>query len=522
MSRQIVIVGAGPGGLASAMLLARAGLDVTVLESQPRVGGRTGRIESDGYRFDIGPTFFLYPAVLERIFDACGMDLRDHVELKRLDPQYRLVFGRGGKIDATADPVAMARELAAICPADAGAFARFMEDNRHKLARLKPVLESAYCRWRDLLSMPTLRAMGVLAPWRSLDDELRRYFTDERLRLAFSFQSKYLGMSPFQCPSLFSILSFLEYEYGVFHPVGGCNALMDAMADAARRLGATIRLDEPVRQLRFDGRRVTGARTDGGDYAADAVVINADFARAMKTLVPDGLRRKWTDAKLAKKKYSCSTFMMYLGIEGRFDDLPHHNIFIADDYRRNLREIEDDHVLSDDPSIYVQNAAITDPTLAPKGHSTLYVLAPVTHRTDNVDWKRERAAFRQRVLGQLPKLGFDDAGERIRFERVTTPADWDVSHGIHLGATFNLSHSLSQMLKARPNNRFEDLRGVYLAGGGTHPGSGLPVIFYSALISARLMLEDMGMACSWMDEVPAGGDRPSPAPMAARTILGAS
>jgi phytoene desaturase len=187
--------------------------------------------------------------------------------------------------------------------------------------------------------------------------------------------------------------------------------------------------------------------------------------------------------------------MMYLGVEGRFD-LPHHTIHIAENYAQNLDEIENQHVLSDDPSFYVQNACATDPTLAPRGHSTLYVLAPVTHQHPNVDWSRERSRFRNLILKQIKKAGYDLTPARIRYERIITPADWDTRYEIYRGATFNLAHSLDQMLHLRPHNRFEDLDGVYLVGGGTHPGSGLPVIFESARISTRLLLNDLGLPAS--------------------------
>ena len=285
--RHVVIVGAGPGGLAAAMLLAGAGLDVTVLESRDRVGGRTSALEAGGFRFDTGPTFFLYPRVLEEIFAAVGMNLHDEVDLVRLDPQYRIHFGAGGRLDATPDLARMEAEVAALAPGDAGGVARFLAANRDKLERFRPILESPFEGWRDVVRPELARLLPLVAPWRSLDAELARFFSDERIRMAFSFQSKYLGMSPFRCPSLFSILSFLEYEYGVFHPRGGCAAVSEAMAEAAERLGAEIRLGEPVEEVIFRGRRAVGVRTARGHYPADAVVINADFARAMERLVPD-------------------------------------------------------------------------------------------------------------------------------------------------------------------------------------------------------------------------------------------
>jgi phytoene desaturase len=338
--------------------------------------------------------------------------------------------------------------------------------------------------------------LPYLKPWKSLHAELAGYFKDPRLQLAFTFQSKYLGMSPFQCPSLFSILSFLEYEHGIFHPIGGCNALSAGMTRVATELGVKIRLNEPVKEVLFEGRRAVGVRTPTGEHRADAVVMNADFGHAMTKLVPNRLRRRWTDATIAKKRFSCSTFMMYLGIEGRYDQLAHHNIYVAKNYRQNLDEIENLHVLSEDPSFYVQNASVTDPTLAPTGHSTLYVLAPVSHQHPNIDWNKEGERYRRLALRQLAKVGLDDVERRIRFERLVTPVEWESKVGIYKGATFNLAHNLGQMLHLRPQNRFEEFERMYLVGGGTHPGSGLPVIFESVRISSQLLLEDFGLAAS--------------------------
>jgi phytoene desaturase len=490
MAQRILIIGAGPGGLASAMLLARAGFEVTVIERQPFVGGRTSPIEGGGFTFDLGPTFFLYPQILEEIFSSVGRDLHREIPMKKLDPQYRLIFGAGGELNATPDVERMVAQIARLAPDDAPQFRRFMTDNRVKLEKFAPCLQEPFLGWTSLLKTRLLAVLPYLKPWRSLHAELATYFKDPRLQLAFTFQSKYLGMSPFQCPSLFSILSYLEYEQGVWHPLGGCNAVTRHMARIATELGATIRLNEPVEKILFEGRRAIGVRTAQGEHRADAVIVNADFGRAMTKLVPNELRRRWTDETLARKKFSCSTFMLYLGIEGIYDQLAHHNIYIATNYRQNLDEIENQHVLSDDPSFYVQNACVTDPSLAPAGHSTLYVLAPVTHQHPNVDWTKERDRYRQLMLRQLTKIGIADIEKRIRFERVITPADWEGRAEIYKGATFNLAHNLGQMLHLRPQNRFEEFDRMYLVGGGTHPGSGLPVIFESARITARLLAED--------------------------------
>ena len=496
---RVLIVGAGPGGLAAAMLLARAGLQVTVLEKQPRPGGRTSAIEADGFRFDLGPTFFLYPRVLERIYRLCGRNLMREVPMTRLDPQYKLVFGGGrGEINCTPDLDRMAAEVAKLNPRDAKQVRRFIEDNRVKLEQFRPALERPFQSWRDCVNPTMAKMLPRLRPWLSVDGELRRYFSDDRVRLAFTFQSKYLGMSPFNCPSLFSILSYLEYDFGVWHPTGGCSTVSEHMATAAGELGADVRLGEPVTELLFDGRRVVGAKTDQGEYRADAVVVNADFAQTMTTLVPDRLRRRWTDAKLAKKKYSCSTFMLYLGLDGPVDDLAHHTIYTSEDYVGNLADIETRKQLTADPSVYMQNAGVTDPTLAPKGMTALYVLAPTPNRTDSLDWRKLAPDYRRTVLRQVEKLGVTDVERRIRFEKQVTPRTWEDDYGVFRGATFNLAHNLRQMLHLRPRNRFEDIPGMYLVGGGTHPGSGLPVIYESARITTRLLLGDLGHDAAWL------------------------
>ena len=498
--KKVVVIGAGPGGLAAAMQLARGGCEVTLLERRDRVGGRTSAIQREGFRFDCGPTFFLYPRVLSEIYHSVGRDFVDEVPMERLDPQYRLTFGGGGQLDCTPDMDEMDRQIAQFSPADVGQLRRYMEDNRSKLEKFRPILESPFGGLKDLMRPSLMGAASKVHPLRSLGTELGRYFSDPRLVIAFAFQSKYLGMSPFNCPSLFSILSYLEYEYGVWHPIGGCSAVSEHMAEVAQSLGVTIRCDEPVRSVEITNGRLHAVHTDADVYQADAFVVGADFADWMTRTVPNDARKRWTDKKIAKKKFSCSTFMLYLGIEGLYEDLPHHSIHISKQYERNLHEIEVAQVLSEDPSFYVQNAGVTDPTLAPAGHSTLYVLVPVTHQSDHVDWDERGGDFRELALDKLADIGLKDIRDRIRVEHRITPNDWRDDYAIYKGATFNLAHNLGQMLHLRPKNRFDDIKGVYLVGGGTHPGSGLPVIYESSRISSRLLLKDLGLSTRFIDE----------------------
>jgi len=490
---KVIIAGAGPGGLASAMLLAAKGVQVEVFERRDCVGGRTSYLTGGGFKFDTGPTFFLYPQLLEEIFHEAGASLKDEVDLVRLDPQYRIVFEGGPTLDATPNLDQMEKEVAKISKEDAAQVKAFMKENAWKLEKLSPVLQQPFNGIKDFIKPNLLSALPAVRPWASLDQDLKRFFKDPRTRLAFSFQSKYLGMSPYRCPSLFSILSGLEYQYGVFHPMGGCAAVSEAMARVCKKLGVTFHLNEPVEELIFDKRQVTGIKTKTGTHHADALFINADFARAMSRLVPDHLLSRWSQEEVKNKQFSCSTFMLYLGINGIYENLPHHTIVMSQDYEGNLDDIENHHRLSDTPSFYVQNACVTDTTLAPAGKSTLYILLPVTHQHENVNWKTEAARYREIALDRLSVIGLTDLRDRIEYETMITPDDWDTNYEIHQGAVFNLAHNIGQLLHNRPRNRFEELGGVYLTGGGTHPGSGLPVIYESARISSNLALKDLGV-----------------------------
>lgn len=499
--RRVVIIGAGPGGLTSALQLAHGGADVTILESRPQVGGRCSSIYADGFRFDTGPTFYLYPRILKEIFQSIGRDIDVEIPMKRLDPQYRVSFGAGGHLDCTHRIEEMDRQIGKLSPQDVGALQRYLDQNRVKLAKFRPILESPFNSMLDLLRPSLLGAAGLVKPWKTLGQELQSFFRDPRLVIAFSFQAKYLGMSPFKCPSLFSILSFLEYEYGVYHPIGGCGQISERMAQMAVEMGCTLKTNEPVQRLEFEGKKVTAVHTAHGRYPADAVVINADFAHAMQELVPDQLRKRWSNSKIEKKQFSCSTFMMYLGIRGRYDDLKHHTIHISKDYDRNLRQIEDDKVLPDDPSFYVQNPSVTDDTLAPPGKSILYVLVPVPHLSENTPWDEQQTqTFRQLTLKRLADIGLTDLQDRIEYEQVITPKHWLNDFSVYRGATFNLAHSLKQMLHLRPHNKFEELDRVYLVGGGTHPGSGLPVIYESTRITCKQLLPALGLSCKFIHD----------------------
>jgi phytoene desaturase len=500
---QVAIIGAGPGGLGAAMLLAASGVSVKVYESQPVIGGRTARLTLRGpageYHFDRGPTFFLMPYVLDEIFAASGRRLADYVELTRLDPMYRLVIGdaKGGApttIDCTQDIAEMSRRLARLDERDGARFPDFIAANRTKLAVFEPVLRKPFRTAIDLLSGEMIRALPLLKPTLSVHGYLSKYFRDPRVRLAMSFQTKYLGMSPYKCPSLFSILPLIEYEYGVWHAKGGLNQLMHAMATACAEMGVEIATDQPVETIAFEGKRAAGVQVRGRRHAHEHVLINADASWAITNLIPADLRRglgAWSDKRLASMDYSCSTYMLYLGLDRRVD-LPHHTIAISSKYEDNIRDITDNGRLSEDPSLYICNPSAMDPSLAPAGHSALYVLVPTPNLKGSIDWSRQAAGLREQALDRVSRLAGFDVRSHIVAEKPSTPEDWKAMN-IAYGATFNLAHGLMQMLHRRPQHELAGVENVWLAGGGTHPGSGLPVIFLSSQIAARKLCQRLGV-----------------------------
>ncbi|SFJ90370.1 phytoene desaturase [Halobacillus dabanensis] len=397
-------------------------------------------------------------------------------------------MGKGCRCIATAKK--MLKVIGEHFPGNEQGYDGFMKDTREKMQALMPLLQTRHNKWTDYVSKRALKALPKLSLGKSVYDVLSDYFTDERLKIAFTFQAKYLGMSPWECPGAFSILSYMEHEWGVFHPIGGVNQLSKAMAKVTEEHGGKIHLRQGVKRIRVEGKTITGLELETGEHVhADEYIINADFAEAMTNLVDDGVLRSHSKKKLEKKKFSCSTFMIYVGIDKLYD-MPHHTILFAEDYQKNVNEMTRDLVLSEEPSIYIHNASVTDPTLAPPGHSAVYILAPVPNNYSEIDWEEKQETFKTLIYEELEKkTGFKDIRKHIVEEKVLTPKQWENDHSVYKGATFSLGHQLSQMMYFRPHNRFQELEHCWLVGGGTHPGSGLPTILESARITTGWIRE---------------------------------
>jgi phytoene desaturase len=494
---KVVSIGAGPGGLTAGMILARRGFDVTIVEKRQRVGGRNAELRVGDYSFDTGPTFLHQKFTLDEVFAEAGRKTDDYLDVVLLDPMTRLSWGELS-LETTRDEQRMAANIERAFPGHVDGYRRFMADHAVKLRTIFPCLQRPYHELKAYLSASLLRAVPYVATTKSVVDVLEDYFPDDRLKLAFTFQSKYLGMSPWKCPALFSILSYIEYKYGIYHTTGGLCRISEAMAKVFAEHGGTLRLGAAVKELRFSGPRVTGVElTDGELLRCDEVVMNADYAHAVTSLL-DGRSRP--AAELERKRYSCSTFMLYLGLDTLYQDEPHHHIIFADDYRRNVADIQGERVVSEDMSVYIRNSCITDPTVAPPGHSGLYILVPTINTRHVDDWGNRAAEYREKVLDRVvARTGMKDLRRHIVAEQILTPADWRDGIDVFLGATFNLAHTLDQMLYLRPHNRLQGFDNLYLVGGGTHPGSGLPTIYESGRISSNLLCDRLGVAYQRVD-----------------------
>lgn len=490
MNKRIIIIGAGPGGLTSGMLLAHRGYDVTILEKGPAVGGRNAALKAGPYTFDTGPTFLHQKFTLDEIFAETGRKPDDYLRFTQLDPMTRLTWG-DLSMETSSNEETMTRNIEAAFPGQSEDYRRFMRDHAEKLRIIFPCLLKPYHQLRSFLEPNMLKALPYVATTKSVMDVLGDYFDDERLKLAFTFQAKYLGMSPWNCPALFSILSYIEYAHGIYHVEGGLCEISSAMARVFQEDGGKLRLNCEVRELHYTGKKVSSVElTNGESIACDDLVVNADYAHARSTIFGEKNIPRET---LLKKKYSCSTYMLYLGLDTIYENEPHHHIVFADDYTQNVHDIQGERVVSDDMSVYIRNSSINDKTVAPEGHSQLYILCPTINTRNGYSWEENQMIYREKVLDRIiAKTGMKDLREHIVEERCITPAGWEQAD-IFIGATFNFAHTMDQMLYLRPRNRLEGFENIYLVGGGTHPGSGLPTIYESGRISSNLICESYGV-----------------------------
>lgn len=478
--KKIHIIGAGPGGLAAGLLLQKKGYDVTIFEKDARVGGRSKRITLGQYHFDLGPTFLMYIDVLKEIFSRAGYDLFKELELIKLETLYHLVFN-DQTIALTDDLEKNVAIYENIKPGLGKAYLKWLFDQDIKLKKIKPILEKPFSSVFNIFRKDVMKLIPVVHLNRSVYSLLQTYDKDSKFIHSLSFQAKYLGMASYQAPSIFTILPYLEHVTGLYHVKGGLNQINEIMAKLFTDLGGTLKLNCAVKEIIIENRLVKGVQLeDDHIYACDGLVMNADFAYGMTHLIDPKHLKKYTPKRIQKKKYSVSTWMMYLGVKGTYD-LPHHEIIFSNDYDQYLHDLMENK-RSDDLSIYIHNPSKIDNTLAPIGKSSLYILVPVPNLKSGIDYEAISSHIEGLVFKRIEEKHGINLKTMIEEKLIYTPQDWNQRENVYQGAVFNLAHSIDQMLFLRPHNRFEEFKNMYLVGGGTHPGSGLPTIYQSALI----------------------------------------
>ncbi|MEO0457599.1 MAG: phytoene desaturase family protein [Cyanobacteria bacterium P01_A01_bin.114] len=493
MASKILIVGAGPGGLASALRLIAQGYDVEIFEAADRVGGRMAGFEKDGYAFDTGPTILQLPRLYDELFAAAGLRREDYIQFHQLEPYTRVRFWDDTELDFTTDLKTFKRRLFDLRPDLPEAFDRWYAEHIRKYELgYEPYLGTpprsllGYAKPDEIFNALSFR------PWETLYQHLWRFFQDDRLVYGLGYSSKYLGMHPTVCASIFSLIPYIEFADGVWHPQGGFRALAQAMGKAITDTGGKIHLNTPVQQVWVEAGETKGVILQTGErVSADAVVVNADLAHAMNGLIPNQARGRFGPDRLKTMQFSCSTFMLYLGIDRRYENLPHHQIYLSDNVRKRERPWLDDSALDEaDPPFYVCNPSIIDPANAPPGHSTLYVLVPIPNTRYDVDWAVKAKAYRDFVVSRLPKLGFENVAQHVASETCYTADTWQDDYRVHLGAVFNISHTWTQLGPFRPPIRSDAAKGLYWVGGAVHPGSGLLTILEAAKSVTHFVSQD--------------------------------
>ena len=477
-TEKIVIVGAGLGGLACALRLAGAGRQVTVLERTDSPGGRMGRLEVDGYRFDTGPTVLTMPDLLEETLAAAGERMSDWLDLIRLDPAYRAHFADGSSLDIRASTADMAGEITRLCgPREADGYLRFAEYAR-KLYRLewKRFIDRDFDHPWELVNADLARLAGY-GGFRRLSAKVSQFLDDPRTQRVFSFQSLYAGVPPHRALALYAVIAYMDTVAGVYYPRGGMHAVAAALAGAAVKRGVQIDYGREVTGVEVAGSRARAVRTRDGDrIPADVVVLNPDLPVAYRDLLNRPLRRRL--------RYSPSCVVMHLGAGKGYVGTSHHNIHFGEAWRSTFDDITRRGRVMADPSLLVTNPTRTDPGLAPDGGEVYYVLAPVPNLEAGIDWTRTGQAYADDLLQTLADRGYPGLSETVRVRRVVTPADWSQA-GLAGGTPFAAAHTFAQSGPLRPGNLAPGLDNVVFVGSGTRPGVGIPMV----LVSARLAAE---------------------------------
>jgi phytoene desaturase len=477
-----VIVGAGLGGLAAAIRLGARGYRVTVLDRLAVPGGRATVFKQDGFTFDAGPTIITAPFVLEELWQYAGRNFYDDVKLHALEPFYTIRFDDGSTFTNQSDVVAMRQEVARISPDDVAGYENFMRES-----------ETIYKIGFEQLGhvpFPSISSMAAIVPsllklkaWKSVHAHVASHMKNPKLRMALSFHPLFVGGNPFRATSIYSMIAYLERQFGVHCAMGGTGAIVNAMVKLIERQGGEVICNTDVSEITTFEGRATGVKLSTGErVAADIVVSNACAAHTYNNLIAGGAHKRWTKRKLASARHSMSLFVWYFGTDQKFENVPHHTIIMGPRYRELIDDIFEKKILANDMSLYLHRPTATDPSLAPEGCDSFYVLSPVPNQDSGLDWNKLSETYRQRIAKRLDETMMSGFEKHVVTQRVMTPLNFEHDLLSYKGAAFGLEPVLMQSAWFRPHNKSEEIENLFLVGAGTHPGAGVPGVVSTARV----------------------------------------
>ena len=486
--KEIIIIGAGLGGLAAACRLAKAGFSVSVLEKNTGVGGKVNFVEANGYKFDTGASLLTMRHVLEDLFNFCGKRVEDYLEILPLEPICRYFWTDGQQFDASQNIEKTEKEIERLEPGDAGNFRKYLADSKQKYEiSERTFLKKSLNDLPKLIRPEYLKDLLTISTLKTLDKHNAGYFKSPKLRQLFNRFATYNGSSPYQTPATFALIPYVEFGFGAWYVRGGMYEIPLALEKLARQLGVKIYTESQVESIVVENKKAVGVKANGEVLAADFIVSNADAIETYRNLLPI------TNKRIESREPSCSGFVLLLGTDRKFSKLAHHNIFFSDDYRAEFDAIFKRKIPASDPTIYICATSRTDESQAPENHENLFVLINAPYTNEKVDWEKEKRNYRDLIIEKLESFGLENLNDSIDFEQIITPADFEKKYRANRGSIYGISSNGIFSAFMRVPNKSRDVENLYFAGGAAHPGGGIPLVLLSGKMTAEMITNSVNL-----------------------------
>jgi phytoene desaturase len=489
---KVAVIGSGFGGIALAIRLQANGYQVKIFEKRDMPGGRAYVYREKGFTFDAGPTVITAPECLEELFQVAGKKMADYVQLLPVSPFYRLLWDDGYSFDYSNNEKELFEQISKKSPADVEGYKRFLKYS-------KEVFDEGYTKlaaepFLNLWSMIKVSPQLIrLKSHKNVYSTISQYIQDRHLREAFSFHSLLVGGNPFETSSIYTLIHYLERNWGVYFAKGGTGALVQGLVHLFQDLGGEIQCNAEIQEILTDNNQVKAVVTKLGEkWECQAVASNGDVVHTYRDLMKKNLIAQKTAKKLAKKEFSMSLFLIYFGTNKKYPNLAHHNVLFGPRYKELLDDIFTNGVLPDDFSLYLHVPTLTDPSLAPEGHEAFYVLSPVAHLGHMaIDWKVEGPRYAKKIMDYMERKYMPGLSEHLVIQKIFTPKDFETELNSQFGSAFSFKPTLTQSAYLRPHNKDHFIKGLYFVGAGTHPGAGVPGVVNSAKATAKVITSEL-------------------------------